>query len=62
MAFVPPKRLRELVYKYSKGETTPEENYELSQRSVEYYSHKSTLNDFNPALGMLYAGWVTGLF
>lgn len=62
MAFVPPRKLRELVLKYQKGETTPEENYELAQRTIHYNNSKSTTSDFNPALGMLYTGWVTGMF
>lgn len=60
MAFVPPKRIRDLVLKSSKGEITPKEEQELSQLCKS--SVKSSTSDYTPLGALLFAGWIGGMF
>ena len=62
MAYVPRKRIRDLVLKHSEGDITPEEELELTQLcNLELASNHH--NDYySPYAGMLFAGLFGGMF
>lgn len=62
MAYIPPKILRELVLKNSKEGLTPEEERKFEALCNSGKRIRSNTDDFNPFLGMLFAGWCGGMF